>query len=90
AGAPVYGKNQIVAAAVLLHADVKGMQHSVWQGIKLLIIVLSIALLGTLIIAIWLAKKFMYPLKSMEQTTKHLIEGDYTAKTGIVQKDEIG
>ncbi|MEG1505143.1 MAG: ATP-binding protein [Lachnospiraceae bacterium] len=90
AGAPVYGKNQMVAAAVLLHADVKGMQHSVWQGIKLLIIVLSIALLGTLIIAIWLAKKFMYPLKSMEQTTKHLIEGDYTAKTGIVQKDEIG
>lgn len=90
AGAPIYDKEGKVVAAVLLHADVSGMNHGIIDGIKILLLALICALIASFFGAIMLAKRFIKPLKCIEETTKKLTNGIYTARTDINQNDEIG
>lgn len=41
-------------------------------------------------IAVLLAKRFIQPLKRMEETTQQLADNHYEAHTGIIQNDEMG
>lgn len=88
---PVYdNNNNEVIAAVLLNSPLEDLNSTKFSGILILFISLLLALILGIFPAIQLSRKFTKPLKEMESCTKELAKGNYTCKTNIVQKDEIG
>jgi signal transduction histidine kinase len=87
--APIKGENEVVGA-VLVHSPVEGINRAMWQGYK----ILGVSIFITLAICIGLSFLFSFifakPLKKMQQTALQLAQGDFSAKTGVKQKDEIG
>lgn len=89
-GAPIFSADGQVIAAVLLHTDA-GDVGSTWApGIHMLGISLAVALMLAIIIAVFVSKRFVRPLRSMESVTRKLTDGDYKAQTHIEQDDEVG
>lgn len=88
-GTPIVSGNQIIGA-LLIHSPVEGMNDAIFEGFKMLVMSIAIALVLSIVISVFLAMYFTKPLKKMKSTALVLAEGDYTAKTGIVQDDEIG
>lgn len=88
-GTPIVSNDEIIGA-LLIHSPVEGMNDAIFEGFKMLILSILIALILSIVISVFLAMYFTKPLKKMENTALILAEGDYTAKTGIVQDDEIG
>lgn len=88
-GTPIQVDGQIVGA-VLLHSPVEGISTATWKGIEILLVSLLAALLLSVLLAAFLALAFTRPLNRMERTALQLAEGDYAAKTGVRQHDEIG
>jgi len=82
--------NGAVIGALLLHSPVDGMNSAVTQGFETLAISVAIALILAVLLSAWMAVSFTGPLKKMKDSTMRLAEGDYSAKTGVSQKDEIG
>ena len=88
-GMPIITEGEI-AGALLLHSPMEGLNAPINQGIKILSISISIALLFCVLLSLVLALSFTKPLKKMKTSTVRLANGDYTAKTEVSQKDEIG
>jgi len=88
-GTPIKVDGQIVGA-VLLHSPVKGINDATTQGVKIMAVSLLAALAFSAILSAFFAYKFTKPLNKMKNSTLLLAEGDYTAKTDVQQKDEIG
>ncbi len=88
-GTPIEVNGQ-VAGAVLLHAPVEGMDEAVGQGIRILAVSILSALILAAVLSAFLAVTFTKPLNKMKNSALLLAEGDYAAKTGVMQKDEIG
>ncbi len=88
-GTPIVSKNEIIGA-LLIHSPVEGMNAAVYDGFKILALSIFIALILSIILSIALSVSFTNPLKKMKNTALVLAEGDYSAKTGINQNDEIG
>lgn len=88
-GTPIVSGNEIIGA-LLIHSPVEGMNDAIFEGFKMLVMSIAIALVLSIVISVFLAMYFTEPLKKMKSTALVLAEGDYTAKTGIVQDDEIG
>lgn len=82
--------NTKTIGVVLLHSPIEGIDSAVQDGIKTLFISIIIALIISGGIAMLLSFKFTRPLKKMKDTAKLLSDGNYKAKTGISQNDEIG
>ena len=89
-GAPVRSANGEVVAALLLHTHMEEINEATAAGIKIMLICLGIALILSMGISAVLAKRFIRPLKKMEDTTTELANGNYQMKTNVKQKDEIG
>ena len=89
-GAPIYNVSGDVMAAVILHTHLSDINSSVECGVHILCLSILIALLLGIIVAVALSRNFTKPLKTMQKTTQELINGVYTAQTGVVQNDEIG
>ncbi|MBR0574865.1 HAMP domain-containing protein [Proteiniclasticum sp. BAD-10] len=89
-GAPVKDSTGKIIAAVLLHAPIEGMESVTANGLNILALSTIIALILAFGLAILFSLKFVKPLQKMNQTASELIEGNYLAKTGVQQKDEIG
>jgi signal transduction histidine kinase len=79
-----------VVGALLLHAPVEGINEATGQGIRILIFSMLIALILSILLSIALAVTFAKPLKNMKSAAIQLAGGNYSAKTGVLQKDEIG
>ncbi len=79
-----------VTGAVLLHAPVQGVTEVTEQGVKILLLSLLAALILSVLLSIGLAYNFTRPLRKMRATAALLASGDYSSKTGVRQKDEIG
>lgn len=88
--APVFNNNGKVVAVVLLHTELSTIETGIKDGIFILGISLLISLLFVLLLSVILARKFVIPLKKMEKVTQTLAKGDYSVRTDIHQKDEIG
>jgi len=88
-GMPIVAEGNITGA-LLLHAPVEGMNAPIKQGIGILSISIAVALLLCVLLSFVLALSFTKPLKKMKISTARLANGDYTAKTQVNQKDEIG
>lgn len=76
--------------AVLLHTPVQGIADAVWDGLRTLLFSVLLALLVAAPAALLLSLKFTRPLRRMQATAARLAEGDFAAKNGLRQKDEIG
>jgi signal transduction histidine kinase len=66
------------------------MNEAISQGFGILSISIFVALVLSILLSIMLAVAFTKPLKKMKNSAMLLAEGDYNAKTGVQQKDEIG
>ncbi len=90
AGAPVYDDNGQIIAAVLLHNSYSDLNQSLSDILGILgwslLIVLLLALFMTMLLSRWISR----PVAQMEKTTGSLAAGDYKARSGISQSDEIG
>lgn len=88
-GTPIKSGDNIVGA-LLLHSQVEGMTEAIKQGYGILIISLLIALFVAMILSFFLAVTFTKPLNMMKNSALQLAGGNYSAKTGVLQNDEIG
>lgn len=88
-GTPIQSNGKVIGA-LLLHSSVEGMNEATAQGFGILSISISVALALSILLSIMLAVAFTKPLKKMNNSAMLLAEGNYSAKTGVQQKDEIG
>ncbi len=89
-GVPVKDGNGDIFAVLLLHSSIKGMEQAQHDGIFILLFCILTALVFAALLSIFLARRFISPLKVMYSVTGELIKGNYQAKTGIKQNDETG
>lgn len=88
-GAPIKAGEKVVGA-LLLHSPIQGTKEALQQGAGILAMSITVALLLSLLLSIVLAYTFTKPLNRMKNSTLQLAKGDYLAKTGVQQEDEIG
>jgi len=88
-GTPIRQDGAIVGA-VLLHAPVQGIDLAVSKGFTLLIISIGIALGIAILLSVGFSITFTKPLKQMNNGAIRLAAGDYTVRTNVRQRDEIG
>lgn len=88
--APILESNDKVIGAVVLYSPIESVSKDLGDVLKVLGFSILIALIISGIITIGLSLSFTKPLNKMKHTATALAEGDYTARTNIVQKDEIG
>ena len=89
-GAPIITSDGTTVGVVLLHSPVSGTADAIRQGFTILSVSMVVALVLSFAIAMGFSYTFTRPLGLMKQAALKLAEGDYTAKTGIRQEDEIG
>lgn len=88
-GAPIKQGEKVIGA-LLLHSPVEGINRAISSGLEILAISLFIALVIGIIFSIMVALGFTKPLRKINTTALRLADGDYSIKTNIRQKDEIG
>ncbi len=89
-GAPIYNEEEEVVGAVLLLAPIETEENAINQTYTVLVISIVISMVVSVVVAFWLTRKLTKPITKIRSTTKQLAEGDYSAKTGIEEKNEIG
>ncbi len=90
ATAPIYDKNGGVEAVLMLRVPVFGLRHSFHEALEVFGGCLVLALVLALAVAWFLSMKFTGPLNKMKDAAERLAAGDYTARSYVQQKDEIG
>ena len=89
-GAPVYDKNGVVKAVVMLHSPVQGTKDAIWAGLRILFYSMLAALVLVSVLSIVLSWRFTKPLNLMKEIAMRLADKDYKARCNISQNDEIG
>lgn len=87
-GAPIYQEDRVVGA-LLLNDAVAGTDAAAAQGKRILLWSAGLALLVSILLAVWLSHSFTRPISRMQETALRLSQGDYGARTGIKGQDEI-
>ncbi|MPM28304.1 Adaptive-response sensory-kinase SasA [bioreactor metagenome] len=88
-GTPITVGGQVVGA-VLLHAPVEGIEGATGQGVRILGVSTLAALALAVLLSLFLAYTFTKPVNKMKAAALRLADGDYTVKTEVAVKDEIG
>lgn len=88
-GTPIRSGEKIIGA-LLLHSPVEGTREAVDEGFRILSVSILIALILSFLLSVMLSVAFTAPLKKMKNSALLLSAGDYSARTGVKQKDEIG
>ena len=89
-GIPIYNEENEVVGAVLLLAPIETEENTMNNTYMLLIISVLSSMVVAILLAFWLTRKLTKPITKIRFTTKLLADGDYSAKTGIKEKNEIG
>lgn len=89
-GVSIFDDKGHAIGVVLVHSPVEGINQAISQGIIILVISIILALIVAVILSVVLSLSFTRPLATMKKTALRLAHGEYTAKTNIQQKDEIG
>jgi len=90
AAVPIYEKNGGIAAVLVLRTPMIGLRQSWESGLNILLISSLTALLLALVVAGILSLKFTRPLNKIKETALRLSDKDYTARSYVTQKDEVG
>lgn len=88
-GTPIMMDDNVVGA-LLLHSPVEGIDDAVGQGFGILAVSAFVALVLSIVLSIILAISFTRPLRKMKNSAALLAAGNYSVKTGVDAKDEIG
>ncbi len=89
-GAPVYGADGEISAALLLHSPITGIRQAQQGGVLILTFCISVALVLAFVLSVLLARHFINPLKKIGLAAEQAMGGDYSARTEVTQDDEIG
>ena len=89
-GVPILNSNKNVIGAVLLHAPVTGITETLDKAVSILTVSLLAALLLAMGLGIFYSMLFIRPLKAMNHTAIEMTRGNYSARTGVDRKDELG
>lgn len=89
-GVPIIDSNQQIIGTVLLHTPVTGVTATFNKAVGILAISLFLALLLAIGLGVFYSLLFTRPLKAMNSTALEITRGNYSARTGIHRKDEIG
>lgn len=89
-GVPILDTNKNVIGSVFLHAPVTGITATLNKAVSILSISLVIALLLAIALGLFYSLLFSKPLKAMNNTAIEMAHGNYSARTGVNRKDEIG
>lgn len=90
AATPIVLANGEIAGAVLLHEQVESIRGTTESGLAILLLSMGTAIIVSFFIAGALAERFTKPLGKMKSAATKISGGDYAAKTGVAQDDEIG
>ncbi|MCL1912502.1 MAG: HAMP domain-containing histidine kinase [Eubacteriaceae bacterium] len=90
AAAPIVLVDDNVIGAVLLRSHVSDADDVTHSGVVILFSSMAFAVLISVFIAVVLSSRFTNPLGKMKKTAVQISGGDYAAKTGVKQLDEIG
>ncbi|MDI9521267.1 MAG: HAMP domain-containing sensor histidine kinase [Bacillota bacterium] len=88
-GVPIYAQGR-VRGALLLHDAVSGITEATRQGQNILLLSGAVALVLAAVPSVLLAFSFTKPIRRIQAVAGRLSEGDYEARTGVEQEDEIG
>ena len=89
-GVPIVDSNHHVTGSVLLHSPVTGITATLNKAVNILAISLLIALVLAIGLGIFFSLLFTRPLKAMNRTALEITRGNYSARTGVNCKDELG
>lgn len=89
-GVPIQTKKGDIIGAVLLHSPVDGTMASMERGLIVLAISILVALIASVLLSLGMSASFTKPLSKMKRATNSMMQGDYTVRCGVEQKDEIG
>ena len=90
AAAPMIFQNGEIIGAVLLHSYIYDIKIISADGIEILLYSIIGAIIISVFVAAMLSSRFTKPLNKMKSVALQISNGDYFAKTGITQSDEIG
>ena len=82
--------NHKIIGSVLLHSPVTGVTETLNRAISILALSLLLALLLAVGLGIFYSLLFTRPLKAMNRTALEITRGNYSARTGVDRKDELG
>ncbi len=88
---PVYergGKN--VVWVLLMHSPIVGLREAIMQSVKILAMSVSCAFLLAMAAAALLSRSFTKPIAKMSGAANELAKGNYSIKTGVRDKNELG
>lgn len=89
-GTPLKSEDRKIIGVVLLHSPINGVNLAISNGIMILVLSIGLSLIVVILLSIGFSITFTKPLNKMNNIALKLAEGDYTAKTDIMQNDEIG
>lgn len=88
-GTPIYN-NGTVAAALLLHTPLEGVEAMTTRGMRLVLYSMLAALLVAVGLSVAVSVWFTKPLSKIRATALKLAEGEYRVKTDVRREDELG
>lgn len=88
---PVYerGGDNIVWV-LLMHSPIVGLREAIMQSVRILAASAACAFLLALLAAALLSHSFTKPISKMNGAAKELAKGNYSIKTGVAEKNELG
>ena len=88
---PVYerGGDKIVWV-LLMHSPIVGLREAIMQSVRILAASAACAFLFALLAAALLSHSFTKPISKMNGAAKELAKGNYSIKTGVAEKNELG
>lgn len=89
-GVPVRDSQNNIKAVVLLHSPVEGLRSAVNNGLRILGMSIVAALISAFLISIIMSYRFTRTMNKLKAIAERLGEKDYSARSNIVQDDEIG
>jgi Signal transduction histidine kinase len=89
-GVPIVDSNRQNIGSVLLHSPVTGVTDTLNRAVSILAISLLAALFLAVGMGIFYSLLFTRPLRAMNRTALEIKQGNYSAKTGVEGKDELG
>lgn len=89
-GVPIKGINQENIGALIYSAKADSQTQVINNSIQLIIQCIVAALIISFVLASVFVRNITTPILKMRDTASKLAEGEYTAKTNVLRKDEIG
>ncbi len=89
-GTPLYAEDGSLRGILLLHRTLTALRDAQQQALLIFVLCLAAALTAAALISFLLARRFLRPLRRMENFAEDLAAGNYGSRSGITQDDEIG